>query len=445
MKKTYYLIALLFFGLGFTACEIEERIDPNNPSLDILENPGETELNALVYGSIAGMRIGYQDYITATGTVARELYFFNADPRNTSDLLGKDGAQLDNNTFYLIAPYNGRYSVVKNTNILLDALSRAESISEAEKNGYEAFAKTLKAHQLLLVLNMLGENGIRVDVADPENPGPFLSYEESLQAIQSLLSEAAGILKDEEVAFAFELPGFGGPSDPIGQFNGPEGFYKFNRALAARVAAYQENWQLVLDNLDKSFLELNGDLSIGPEMVFSTSSGDMFNPVYKSPANSDDQIFAHPSFVNESAEEDLRVENKIVVRDEPTTKDKLTSRYSTGLYASSTAPIDIIRNEELILLYAEAKIQLGGAENFEDAIEALNLIRTTYELDPYNGPSTKEALIDEMLTQRRYSFWSEGHRFVDLRRYGLLNEDYLPIDREGDQVFTEFPRPISEG
>lgn len=438
MKKIYKIFILLALGSCWTGCEIEERLDPNNPSLEgVLANATETELNALVYGAVAGMRTGYQNYVTATGTVARELYLFDADPRNTGDLLGKQGTQLDNNTFYLTAPYNGRYRVVKNANILLEAIENTQAVPEAQKRGYEAFAKTIKAHQLLLVLNMLGDNGIRTDVADPENLGEFVSYEQGLQEIQTLLNEAATILQSSDVAFAFEIPGFG-------DFSNPEGFLKFNRAIAARVAAYQENWQQVLEHLESSFFDLNGDLETGPEMVFSTASGDALNPLYKLPANSDDQIYAHPSFVAEAEEGDQRLEEKVMERTSSTTKDDLTSRYSTTLYESPTSPIDIIRNEELILLYAEAKIQLGGAANLEEAVEALNIIRNAHELDDYEGPVTQEALIDEMLKQRRYSLWSEGHRFVDLRRYDRLNADYLPVDREGDQVFTQFPRPITE-
>ncbi len=438
MKKINKLFILLALGFCWTGCQIEERIDPNNPSLEgVLNNATETELNAVVYGAVAGMRTGYQNYVTATGSVARELYLFDADPRNTSDLLGKKGEPLDNNTFYLTAPYNGRYRVVKNTNILLEAIENTEAVSPAKKNGYEAFAKTIKAHQLLLVLNMLGENGIRVNVEDPENLGEFVSYEQGLQEIQTLLTEAATLLQGADIEFSFELPGFEG-------FSNPTGFYQLNRALAARVAAYQENWQEVLDNLENAFFELNGALETGPEMVFSTSSGDALNPLYKLPSNTEDQIYAHPSFVTEAEENDRRLEVKIMERAAAYTKDDLTSKYSTILYESPISPIDIIRNEELILLYAEAKIQLGGAANLEDAAEALNVIRNAYDLDDYAGPETQEALIDEMLTQRRYSLWSEGHRFVDLRRYGRLNAEYLPIDREGDLVYTEFPRPITE-
>ena len=55
---------------------------------------------------------------------------------------------------------------------------------------------------------------------------------------------------------------------------------------------------------------------------------------------------------------------------------------------------------------------------------------------------TQSALLTEMLYERRYSLFCEGHRWVDLRRYGLLGT--LPIDRPGDQVWSAFPIPVSE-
>ena len=84
----------------------------------------------------------------------------------------------------------------------------------------------------------------------------------------------------------------------------------------------------------------------------------------------------------------------------------LSSNRDVWVYTSSTAPIPIIRNEELILIYAEANIQLN---NFDDAIKALNIIRTKHGLANYSGAQTQAALIDEMLYERRYSLYFEGH------------------------------------
>ncbi len=99
----------------------------------------------------------------------------------------------------------------------------------------------------------------------------------------------------------------------------------------------------------------------------------------------------------------------------------------------------IIRNEELILIYAEAKIQ---SNSLPDAIVALNRIRVEHNLSPYAGTVSVPALTTEMLFQRRYSLFYEGHRWVDLRRYDLLNT--LPIDRTDDDVFEAFPLPVTE-
>ncbi|GAB3820658.1 hypothetical protein GCM10028895_21300 [Pontibacter rugosus] len=109
------------------------------------------------------------------------------------------------------------------------------------------------------------------------------------------------------------------------------------------------------------------------------------------------------------------------------------------VHSNRTDPVSIIRNEELILIYAEANIQTG---DLGEAVRALNVIRTGNGLQTYTGPVTREALINEMLYQRRYSLFFEGHRWVDLRRYNRLNE--LPIDRAGDDVWVSFPIPFAE-
>jgi len=125
-------------------------------------------------------------------------------------------------------------------------------------------------------------------------------------------------------------------------------------------------------------------------------------------------------------------------RSEPLTFDFLTGDYAVFRYTSNIDAIPIIRNEELILLYAEANIY----QNPSEAVEALNLIRNSAGLDDYDGDSSEVSLIDEMLMQRRYSLFAEGHRWLDVRRYDRLDE--LPTDREGDDVFEQFPIPLTE-
>ena len=91
------------------------------------------------------------------------------------------------------------------------------------------------------------------------------------------------------------------------------------------------------------------------------------------------------------------------------------------------------------MLFRSANIQLN---NLPEGIKAINVIRTGHGLGNYTGAVTQSALIAEMLNQRRYSLFFEGHRWVDLRRYNLLNT--LPLDRPGDDVWSLFPLPVTE-
>lgn len=432
MKKIISYSIMLLLAASFASCQ-KDYGNLNNPTIEsYLDNASRDQLNNLVVGSLSGMRNTEGLYLDAVGAVGREMYRFSgADPRYVTDLLG--GAPLSNTGFYITNPWAARYRVVKNCNVLLEAAENSTLISEAEKKGYYAFAKTIKAYELLLNLNMTYSNGVRIDVADPNNLGPVLGYDESLSAIAALLDEANTDLGSAEVSFP--LPGFGSLTDA-------NGFGQFNRALAARVAIYEERWSDALADLDASFFDLNEDFQMGVNEVFGTGSGDQLNSAYF-PQNQNGEVrLAHPSYADDIEANDDRI-GKATLRDAPASSGGVTSDRDVWVYTSSTAPIPIVRNEELILIYAEAHIQMNTANDLNEAVDALNIIRNGHGLADYSGAVTKDALIDEMLNQRRYSLFFEGHRWIDMRRYGKLDE--LPIDREGDVVWEEFPLPLTEG
>ncbi|MEQ8703527.1 MAG: RagB/SusD family nutrient uptake outer membrane protein [Phaeodactylibacter sp.] len=433
MKNINLIISILCL-LVLGACTIDEQFDPNGPVVSaILTDAEPNDLDFIAYGAEARMRTAWDTYITSTGTIARELYIFDADPRNTEDLLGKDGRSLDNNTFYLTAPWGTRYQVIKNMNLLLQALEGAINVTPEQAAGYRGYAKTVKALMFLQELMRLNDNGIRVDVADPDDLGPFVSKADAFNEIFTLLDEAYEDLQNG--AFHFQLT-----DGYSGGFDTPEGYATFNRAIAARAATYAEQYDDALTYLEDSFLDLDGDIAVGPKMIFSTASGDVLNPVFKIPGQSGDQIIVHDSYIEDIREEDMRI-SKFRPRVDATSQDGLNGTHETALYESTLSSIDIIRNEELILIYAEASIQEGS---LDDAVTALNVIRNAHGLGDYEGAIDRNELIDEMLYNRRYSFWAEGHRMFDLRRYGLLNADFLSIDRDGDQVFQQFPIPLNE-
>lgn len=405
--------------IGFiTACSIDEVVDPNRPSLGgVQENANIGQLNELVVGVESTLRNGLGIETTASGTIARELYLFDADPRNTGDLLGKNGIALDNNSFYSTAQWNGNYRCIKNTNILIDAAMNTEAITEEERQGYIGVAKTFAAYELIQIVKSY--NVARVDVADEDNLGPIVSADEALMAAKNMLDDAFTTLNG--ASFAFTL------SDGFDGFNTPSSFQEFNRAVAAMTAVYSGNGTEALSALTNSYFNLNGSLTAGPKHIFSLSPGDQANPVFRAPDLNGDQIIVHNSWIEDAEVGDTRVTTKTATRLDAQGQDDLNGTNETRLYASQLSSIDILRNEELILLYAEASIL---ASNFDDAATALSIIRNSASLNDYTGALTPEALTDELLKQRRYSLWSENSRLYDVRRYNL--ENTLPIDRQGD-------------
>ncbi|RZS98988.1 RagB/SusD family nutrient uptake outer membrane protein [Aquimarina brevivitae] len=432
--RTGLCLSILFF----TACNFDESVDPNGPSVEGVETgASRDQLNGLAVAVEATLRNGIGIETTSSGTMARELYLFDADPRNTGDLLGKDGISLDNNSFYSTAQWNGSYRSIKNANLLIQAATNTDAITDEERNGYIGYAKTLIAYELIQILKSYGQ--ARVDVADPDNLGPVLNFADALSEVRLMLDEADTNLANAGATFLFALSsGFTG-------FDTPSDFREFNRAVSAVAAVYAGDGNGALTDLTDSYFGLGVDLEVGPKHVFSLSGGDQANPVFRIPStsaaepNNGDQIIVHNSWINDAEPGDTRVDEKAAVRPDPSTQDGLNGTHETRLYASNVSPIDIIRNEELILVYAEASIL---ANNLQDAEDALNVIRNAAGLADYAGPQTAADLTTEMLRQRRYSLWCENHRMFDLRRYGLSNT--LPIDRTGDQIFNVLPLPLAE-
>lgn len=438
MKKYIYNILILVLTFGTLAsCDVKEFSDLNNAEVDAFESDlTRGDLQDLVGGILYSSRFRLTTYYDVVGVIGREFWrFSSSDPRFTGDLLGKENAELDNNTFYLTNPWAARYRTVKNGYLILgflDGQDLSAQFTEQEITATRGFVKTFIAYELLLNLNLTYENGIRLDVADENNLGDFVSKDQALAGIRAILEEAATDLRNGGEDFPFVLSrGFEG-------FDTPSTFLQANNAIAARVAAYQGDNVAVLNFLEDSFLDLNGDLDAGIYHNFSTDQTDILNPVFfPVEATTAGARIVQPSFIADAESGDTRL-NKVAQRSEPLTLDDLTGNYAVFRYKSNTDAVPIIRNEELILLYAEANISIDPSE----AVKALDIIRTSASLDTYSGAETPEALVDEMLKQRRYSLFVEGHRWIDMRRYGRLDE--LPIDREGDDVFMQFPVPLTE-
>lgn len=101
----------------------------------------------------------------------------------------------------------------------------------------------------------------------------------------------------------------------------------------------------------------------------------------------------------------------------PYTSQKFLS-VSTG---DSRCDIPYMRVAEMYLIEAEAKARLGSADAAKVLFDFEIIRDPSYVLSTNTG----QALIDEILLQRRIELWGEGFRFYDLKRTNS------PLDRTG--------------
>jgi hypothetical protein len=430
MKKNYPVLGMLFSAALLLLCTLQAcKKDKDNSSSDPLgTNPTKDKLNEATMTMVLDMRVALDTYLDVTGIVGREIYRFSpSEQRYTTDLLGSGDVTLGNDKFYITAPWQARYKVVKEAVQLMKGAARSTTITDAERRGFTGVAKTIIAHELLMNLNLTYSNGIYINLA-ADNPasGAIVPQAAALDSIARILDEAKTMLVGSALP-----PLTTGFTD----LNDAPGFLKFNRALAARVAVYRQQWSMALAALSESFFNLSGDFNTGAKYAFATFQGDILNPCFIAKNATDNVRLAHPSFAAAIIAGDDRI-NKTSLRTSAKSQDGLSANRDVWLYPVNVTSIPIIRNEELILIYAEARIQLN---QLPDAIVALNRIRTGHNLTAYSGAVTQAATITDLLNQRRYSLFAEGHYWIDMRRYGKLSA--LPVDRPGDDVWEKFPLP----
>lgn len=429
--RKFNIIILTIGFLAFTSCSLDGGESLNGASTSsISDDLSRGELPQAISGILSDMRDRLDTQIDVQSIMGREYYYFtSSDPRFEGDVVT---GNLDNQTFYTTTPWGTRYFAIKEVNLTLSGLANTTSdFSAAEVAATRGVLNTLKAHELLMVSNNQYTNGIRIDVADPDNLGPIVGYDEALTAIAGLLTDGANDLASGGSSFPFKLTsGYSG-------FDTPAGFLQFNKALTARVEAYRGNSSAVLSALGGSFINMSGDLTTGVYHTFSLSGADLSNPLFIAQNQEANVRVAHSSFLFDAEAGDTRT-NKVTLRDSPREASGLVGTHDVWIYQSLEDSTPIIRNAELILLYAEA--QIGGDVN--EVLAAINVIRNAAGLANYSGATDAGALLDEILNQRKYELFGESHRWIDMRRHNKISD--LPNDRPGDMVPLAVPIPLDD-
>jgi hypothetical protein len=430
------------------ACGDFNVTNPNQPTLDdLLNNPTRGKLSSAATGLLIATRTDVTTFIWTVGSTGREGV--NLLGNNQPDYQEPYFGPLQSGGSIGPGHWNLQYQAIRSANVYLSAVPKV--VGQPAPNGLTAeegsaslgYGKTLKAINFLYVIMTHGNTGAPVDVdqAVDAPPAPFVPEDSVYGYILGLLNDAQNDLTAAgTAAFPFPLPsGFAG-------FDTPATFLKFNRALAAKAYLLRATaansscagtcYASALTALGASFINPDpATFADGVYYNFSAGAGDTENEL--SDPLDGPNFFALPILKTLSQKQpggadDQRAIDKIapkvgpdqILGGIPIPGNLKFTMYLTGGDADVSHPIPIIRNEELLLLRAEAKL---GQNDLAGAIADINVVRTNAgKLAPYAGPSTPDAVLTELLYNRRYSLlWEQGTTWIDARRFGRIVNGYI--------------------
>ncbi len=456
-RCNFVLLAIL---LLFTTAACEKFVQIAPPTHELI-TPIVFKNNATAEAAIRGVYAkmtnsaysfasGFSTSITAlTGKYADEI-FYNAPYSEMLEIL--NNTILPANSMVL-SNWNAIYSIIYDTNSILEGLNNSSNISTNLKKQLEGEAKFIRAFCYFYLVNLWGDvplattTDYRINSAISRTTASAI-YE---QIVQDLNEAKLSLLDDYSAS------------------NGER--IRSNKAvvsaLLARIYLYQQNWanaeieaSLIINNTGLYTLENNLNnvfLKNSMETIwqlfptnttFDTYEGQLFIP--------DDFLISlglHPT---------LTLSNELVTAFEENDNRQLSwtgsimvdeavyiypYKYKIRLRPAN-APISeysmVFRLAEQHLIRAEARAQQGKIMGANSAESDINTIRLRAGL-PSVEVSTQQAMLLAIEQERRVELFSEwGHRWFDLVRTGRAAEVLSLIKPDWTAEDMLWPIPQNE-
>ena len=459
LNKSLTLVAVLVIA-GAAACGNFDVVNPNQPTLDdLLANPTRTKLNAAATGLFSRSRSEITSFIWRVGSMGREG--INLAGNNQPDYQEPYFGPLSPSGFGG-ALWQSRFTLVRDANTYIDALAKSGDLSAGEKAVSQAMAQTLKALAFMYIIETRGKLGAPVDVgrAIDAPPAPFVTQDSVYGYAIGLLTDAyAKLQANASVTFPFPLPpGYTG-------FDTPPTFGKFVMALVAKANVLRATagcgaacYTKALTALNSSFIDASNPSTLqnGVNFDFSNAPSDQANDLSE-PLNGV-RYFADSLILYQRVQYNgLTPDSRLTSKTAASTSDAPQSiagvditgtlkfiRYFTGGSPDPSHPIPLIKNEELILLRAEAEWFTGAKAA---AVTDLNYVRSNSGgLAPVVGLTTASSdatFVNALLYEREFSLlWEQGTTWIDARRFNLLST--IPLGVTDGSVPAIMPIPSAE-
>ncbi len=415
-----------------TACSADSLIVPNKnaPNLGGTQN-SRAAVDLAVQGVLSLARANGQNFIFGAGAYGREYWLMQPQFGGTISGPSRDWKVNSLNGGGL---WGGHFRNLRSITVAKQILDTASaSLTGTEKSAARGVLYTIQGLEQLYLLLARDTVGTVTQVSgDPTDIKPFVSRDSGYKFVTAILDSGLAALQGGGAAFPFTLaPGYTGSPGPgfaggATGFNAsaPAGFVKLNRAIKARVEAYRGSigcgspcYTAALAALQASFFTgvagfTRANRGLGVYHSFSAATNDVANGLY--PAGGTFNYYNTSLKTIPGVATDLRYLEKVRIAGQTGGVEGFVSDIEPTVYASDASPVPVIRNEELLLLYAEASYFSGATTQ---ALDAINAVRTLS-----GGLAARGAFADaadfktELLAQIRLSLLFEGHRWVAVRR-----------------------------
>ena len=237
-------------------------------------------------------------------------------------------------------------------------------------------------------------------------------------------------------------------------------------SLLARVYLYRQNWtgadsaasavinsnQFRLVSLDSVFLANSAEaiLQLQSQTInypYATWEGYNFIP-YDS--TSSVTVWLTSQLLSAFEDSDQRRVNWVDSTDYNGQYYDYAFKYKVQVGNANAAPLEnytLLRFAEQYLIRAEADAH-GGGGGIPQSIADLNVIRMRAGLPAYSGANDQQSILNAIMHENRIEFFAElGHRWLDLRRWGLAIQTLGAISYKAGNIDSTqllYPIPPSE-
>lgn len=401
------LAALALLGTG--ACELDFT-DPNQPTEEEVINTPRT-LGQVAVGLQAQYSDQLVDAVYVTGLVTNEIgatptafeSYRRADAGEV--ITGDDGPSID--------PWSGQYDVIRTANVLIES-TETVGFGPGTTSGILALAKLYKAMAFGNLYQVYER--FPLVISPTTSDAAFATRPEAMAEILRLLGEARQHLATTPASAEFNntilAPGFN---------------------LTATIDAMLARYNLIAGNLDAAMAAAQR-VPLNSLSEFRFGAADV-NPLWNLWYNSGNafQMRAKQSFRLQAETGDQRVAYWVGADTIPGVTGRMDqiTRYNTS---ARTFPVYL--PDEMRLIMAEVHARQN---RLPEALALVNAVRTqcTSALaEPVAclpaltlaQVATQQAMLDEILRQRRYELYLQGVRWSDLRRFGQpVKYPFMPV------------------